>query len=577
MCKQLPRGVVGWWDGNDTGNDLTLNHNNGNVLNGVAYGPGVVGDAFVLDGVNDRIEVPDSPSIRPVQWTIAAWIKQTVVTSEACILCKQYGSGDADSYSLWLASGIPRGGMFGYNEAVGPVAIPTGQYVHLASTYDGSIIRLYQDGKKIATAAGPVSPVPYDGNALEIGADDNGVNAFTGFVTGSIDEPMIFNRALSDCEIRQLADAREPGMCKGDQDGDGIPDFQDNCPTVSNTSQTDSDGDGTGDACDCASADATASAAPGDRNELTFASHDELEWCRDPSLTGTGTVYDVIRGDLASLPVSTPTSSCRSHCLTPLPGLVNWWPGDGTTSDIVGGVNGVLENGATYGPGWTLGSYLFDGVNDRVHTGSVAVSAGFTIVTWVNSAVVNQGAYHRIVENNFTTDLELGSDGTGAAYKLIVHNGASPYGVANGGTINTGNWQLVAGTYDGTTGILYVDGRAVASDTFTAPGATSLPMYLGAYVAGGFGWNGRIDETQLYNRVLSASEIQTLFETGSSGTCKSTLGGTDAQFTVPFDYDLSVPAPGHGWWYLYRGRNSCGTGSYGFRTGGTERLSTVCN
>src|SRR5207247_8416854 len=35
-----------------------------------------------------------------------------------------------------------------------------------------------------------------------------------------------------------------------DQDGDGIPDGSDNCPTVFNPSQADGDGDAAGDACD---------------------------------------------------------------------------------------------------------------------------------------------------------------------------------------------------------------------------------------------------------------------------------------------------------------------------------------
>ena len=35
-----------------------------------------------------------------------------------------------------------------------------------------------------------------------------------------------------------------------DGDGDGVPDSDDNCPTVSNTNQADADGDGIGDACD---------------------------------------------------------------------------------------------------------------------------------------------------------------------------------------------------------------------------------------------------------------------------------------------------------------------------------------
>ena len=35
-----------------------------------------------------------------------------------------------------------------------------------------------------------------------------------------------------------------------DTDGDGVPDYQDNCPDVSNSDQTDADNDGEGDACD---------------------------------------------------------------------------------------------------------------------------------------------------------------------------------------------------------------------------------------------------------------------------------------------------------------------------------------
>ena len=39
-------------------------------------------------------------------------------------------------------------------------------------------------------------------------------------------------------------------VCQLDQDGDGVPDAQDNCPTTPNSDQRDRDGDGQGDACD---------------------------------------------------------------------------------------------------------------------------------------------------------------------------------------------------------------------------------------------------------------------------------------------------------------------------------------
>jgi hypothetical protein len=61
-----------------------------------------------------------------------------------------------------------------------------------------------------------------------------------------------------------------------------------------------------------------------------------------------------------------------------------------------------------------------------------------------------------------------------------------------------------------------------------APGTVSLPLDIRVYRVGGFGWNGRIDELEVYNRVLSAAEAAANYEAGSAGQCKLVLGGTDA-------------------------------------------------
>ena len=576
-CQPLPGGVEGWWPGDDTANDLTLGAHHGQLINGATFGPGLVGRAFNLDGVNDRVDVPDSPGLRPQRFTLAAWVRVDVASEWACIVCKQYGGGTANSFTLWINNGILQGGMFGFAEAVAPSPLPLNQLVHAAVTWDGTNIRLYMDGKIVARAAGPVSPIPYDASQVILGADDNGLNAYAGFLDGTIDEAQIFGRALSDCEIRALAGTGPQGSCKGDSDFDSLPDFQDNCPGVANAGQVDTDADGAGDLCDCAPADAGAVAHPGDRHELRFVSREGLDWCRDRSLTGSTTVYDVFRGDLDDLPVASGPVQCRSDCAAPVSGLAGWWPGDSSTTDLIAGNNGTLENGAGFGPGHTLAAFATDGVNDRVRTGNLTLGNAFSVAAWVNSDVVNQGAYHRIVETSFQTQLYLGTDGTGTAYKLIVKNPSAPYGTVNGGTISPGNWQLVVGTYDGTTGTLYVDGKAVASGPFAPPGTVTLPVNIGAYFAGGLGWKGRIDETQIFDRALSAAEVQALYEAGSAGQCKLALGGTDAEWTTPWAADGAIPAPGRGFYYVYRGRNACGVGSYGFATSGTERTSAVCD
>jgi hypothetical protein len=61
------------------------------------------------------------------------------------------------------------------------------------------------------------------------------------------------------------------------------------------------DGDGISDACDCASGDGGAFAVPGEVADLRFAGETVLIWNPMAADFGSGTVYDVIRGDLAAL------------------------------------------------------------------------------------------------------------------------------------------------------------------------------------------------------------------------------------------------------------------------------------
>ncbi len=60
-CIQPPAGLVIWWPGDGNANDF-IGGNHGVVQNGAAFAPGLVGEAFSLDSVDDFVEVPDSPS-----------------------------------------------------------------------------------------------------------------------------------------------------------------------------------------------------------------------------------------------------------------------------------------------------------------------------------------------------------------------------------------------------------------------------------------------------------------------------------------------------------------------------------
>jgi hypothetical protein len=85
----------------------------------------------------------------------------------------------------------------------------------------------------------------------------------------------------------------------------------------------DGDGDRHSDPCDCAPADPGAFAPPGEIGTLRFADTATLAWASGAEASGSGTVYDLMTGDLAevSLPGTGPGDVCRAAAtaLTLLP------------------------------------------------------------------------------------------------------------------------------------------------------------------------------------------------------------------------------------------------------------------
>ena len=70
-------------------------------------------------------------------------------------------------------------------------------------------------------------------------------------------------------------------------------------------------------------------------------------------------------------------------------------------------------------------------------------------------------------------------------------------------------WTHVAATYDGTTQRLYVNGTQVSTSAVAGTIATSnSPLKIGGNSIWGEWFNGLIDEVRVYNRALSAAEIQ---------------------------------------------------------------------
>jgi hypothetical protein len=205
-CVSPQSGLVAWWPGEGSALDV-VGGNNGTLQNGAGYAAGMVGQAFLLNGVNQYIAIPDNPSLRPRSVTLEGWFNFTATDGLRQLMGKTYGSGWMDSYAVWYNSGTLCGGVAGTSEmpalSYSWTPIP-GSWHHLAYTFDDDTKAhvLYLDGTAVSAGQANVS-IAYDAHPMIIGADtENESRAF--FFPGLIDEVALYSRVLSADEVLDI-------------------------------------------------------------------------------------------------------------------------------------------------------------------------------------------------------------------------------------------------------------------------------------------------------------------------------------------------------------------------------------
>ena len=222
-------------------------------------------------------------------------------------------------------------------------------------------------------------------------------------------------------------------------------------------------------------------------------------------------------------------------CVPPPSGLISWWPGDGNADDIQNDNNGTLENGATFAPGQVGQGFSFDGVDDHVFIGnpqSLKFTDELTIDAWINPNDLSEGQIAAIV-NKWGQSQSLDSYFFGITKQGGVIEVVGAIGVLGikdvglyGGNIPANTWSHVAMTYDNVTGanILYLNGQQAASRTkLGGIFASNQIVLIGreeSHLPRPF--PGLIDEVEIFDRALSPSEIQSIYDAGSAGKCKTT-------------------------------------------------------
>ena len=223
------------------------------------------------------------------------------------------------------------------------------------------------------------------------------------------------------------------------------------------------------------------------------------------------------------------------ECVAPPDSMMGWWTGDGTANDISGNNNhGTLQGGAVYGSGKVANAFTVMNAADYVtvpdHSSLNFGTLNFSIDAWVRTT--DSTSVLNIV------DKRTGTESNPVGYSLFISSGKLAFQMGDGSPtlnraattspISDGKWHLVAVTVERqntTGGKLYVDGNLIFTfDPTTRSGSitNTAPLYIGQrHISSATQFRGQIDEVELFNSVLSAGEIFSIFAADSAGKCKS--------------------------------------------------------
>ena len=253
----------------------------------------------------------------------------------------------------------------------------------------------------------------------------------------------------------------------------------------------------------------------------------------------------VCAGQPVTLSVSSSNSNSSEDPQNDLAvGLKGWWPFNGNANDASGNGNNGTVQGATLTAnrhGEPNKAYNFDGVDDQIninHSSSISPVAQVSISAWVyprayedNKHVISKGSH---INLNYRSYAILGPH-QDKKWQFWVNSGGAELMVPSVSDAFLNQWNHIVAVYDGSKMKLYVNGVFEAEINKTGNiNQTTEPLTFGSqkfYAFSDYWFDGKIDNVGIWDRALSASEAQALYNLGPATYFWST-GATTPSINV---------------------------------------------
>ncbi|MES1181398.1 MAG: LamG-like jellyroll fold domain-containing protein, partial [Flavobacterium sp.] len=250
----------------------------------------------------------------------------------------------------------------------------------------------------------------------------------------------------------------------------------------------------------------------------------------------------------------------------PTSGLIGWWPFTGNANDQSGhALNGVVTAATLTSDrnGTANSAYYFNGVNGtkiQVADNILLHPASFTVSAWeyvTDPTIWNQVLSKRIAATSTNSYILYEASKTNCTTCNLPYQ---PFEIAatiggsqkktyltypNLDSVMNNTWNMVTGSYDGSTLKFYLNGQLIRSlATSGAISYTTDPLYFGATGSNGQNFKGNIDDIGIWNRALSASEIMALYTALTTVPDLNAVESTPelSVFPNPASYQITIKA-----------------------------------
>lgn len=227
-CVPPPAGMTAWWPADGNVDDIIGGR--AAILRGDATtGPGLVDQAFHLDGDGDFVDVPHDAALNlgSRDFTIDMWVLFNTTDGEQVLAEKWIQRFEPNASSGWTLTKLEDNAlllaMAGPTEEIGvasePLPISAGEWIHIAATRQSGLVTLYMNGIPIASGSSPLNPdtesslkFGHRGNATDTPGSESDQEFY---LNGRLDEVELFvGWALTRRQIQSIVAAGSAGKCK---------------------------------------------------------------------------------------------------------------------------------------------------------------------------------------------------------------------------------------------------------------------------------------------------------------------------------------------------------------------------